>query len=232
MFHSQTGIARQALTTLLAIGALFAAVPVFAADAPAAYPPASSGAASYPIETDWTGFYLGGAIGGAWANASNKTNGASYDTDAVTGTLYGGYNWQVDQYVLGLETDLTLGAADSDKFSTGPITEAVFVPLATARLRAGYAFDNMLLYGTGGISLGAGGIKSRSGATSKTEGVGHAGFVVGAGIEYALSENWRLRGEYLYHGFGEKDYTLADGSKHKVDFKDVHALRAGVAWQF
>ena len=93
--------------------------------------------------------------------------------------------------------------------------------LGTVRARAGFAADRFMIYATGGLAYGN--VKSRTNLTlndptavdsgdpslvgyvanwagSKTE--TKAGYVVGAGVEYALTNNWIIRGEYLYYNLG------------------------------
>jgi outer membrane immunogenic protein len=86
----------------------------------------------------------------------------------------------------------------------------------TLRLRAGYAFDRFLLYVTGGLAYGGTG-SSGSGALGywlpgnyavgttpdATFYVGRSstndwGWTIGAGAEYAITNNWTIKGEYLY----------------------------------
>jgi outer membrane immunogenic protein len=224
-FEISTLVAAIALSTGIVAGS----TQLHAADAPQAesYEPVAG-----TVLTDWSGAYIGAAVGGTWSNAENRSNSNSYDSNGVSGALYAGYNFQVDSWVLGLEADLSLAASGDSKRAAGPITDVYFSPIASARLRAGYALDSTLLYLTGGVAQGAGAVKSVSGATTKTESASHTGFVVGGGVEYAMSENWTLRGEYLYYGFGEEDYTLANGAVQKIDFEDAQTVRVGAAWKF
>src|SRR5512139_187390 len=60
----------------------------------------------------WSGFYVGTMLGGGWDSTSNAFSGYGYEIDAPTSGkgllagVYGGYNEQFANCVVGLETDL------------------------------------------------------------------------------------------------------------------------------
>ena len=90
------------------------------------------------------------------------------------------------------------------------------------RARAGIAFDRALIYATGGaaftgitnsFSAFAPGLGFISDSFSKTR----AGWTVGGGIEYAVTNNWSVRAEYRFADFG-----------HFTDFPFAAVLPAGV----
>lgn len=174
------------------------------------------------------------------------------------GGVQAGYNWQSGSFVYGVEADFD---GLTNKSSGGFVTvipraytnagsaSASISWLATARLRAGLAFDRTLVYATGGIA--AGGVKASSssigtdgstydtflGSVSKTR----FGWTVGAGVEYALTDRWLLRGEGLYYNLGRVSYgvnaqdanTLSEGlsitARHKAD---GFVLRTGLSYKF
>jgi outer membrane immunogenic protein len=70
------------------------------------------------------------------------------------------------------------------------------------RGRAGYAFDRILVYGTGGAASGDVKANFSNDAVSTTTGIG---WTAGAGVEVALAANWTAKGEYLF-------VDLPDGS--------------------
>ncbi len=87
--------------------------------------------------------------------------------------------------------------------------------LFTARPRLGFANGNMLTYVTGGLAvanfdfsqsilIGTSG-RALTGATSSTE----AGWTAGLGIEYAVTRNWWIKGEYLYVSFPNQSASQA-----------------------
>src|SRR5208283_3726253 len=74
----------------------------------------------------------------------------------------------------------------------------------TLRGRAGYAMNNVLLYGTLGIAYGGG--KIQSGAFEETN--THFGWTAGGGIEVGLTRNWSVKAEYLYVDLSDQRYFL------------------------
>jgi outer membrane immunogenic protein len=83
---------------------------------------------------------------------------------------------------------------------------------STTRARIGRAHDRWMIFAAGGLASGhiksssylsGGGADIYSGAEDKTR----YAWTVGSGVEYALSQNWFLRGEYLYIDLGKCDYT-------------------------
>ena len=139
-----------------------------------------------------------------------------------------GYNWQYNSLVLGIEADINgltgrnrsngsfvfagppLGAAGRYTFNNGNSSNY----FGTVRGRVGYAIDRLLLYVTGGLAFGGSGGNSVSasffpgppfaatpdarfttGGGSRNNRVGYA---FGGGLEYAFTNNWSVKGEYLY----------------------------------
>jgi outer membrane immunogenic protein len=134
---------------------------------------------------------------------------------------HAGFNQQFGDFVLGAEGDI--GWADAKK--TAAFSGAV-TPLGTAlttsatselkylgtlRGRIGYAPSSQLhFYATGGLAFGEASVTSSvvanavpalrwDGKKSDTM----FGFAIGAGAEYALTQNIILRGEYLYYDLGD-----------------------------
>jgi outer membrane immunogenic protein len=94
----------------------------------------------------WAGPYLGGNLGYAWGSVHNSAT----KPDGVFGGVQGGYNWQSGPLVFGLEGDIQASAAD-DTFAPWKFSNPWF---GTVRGRLGYAFNNVLVYGTGGLAFG------------------------------------------------------------------------------
>lgn len=218
-----------------AFAAAFAVAPVMAADMPMpdfAAPPAPAPAPSF---YDWTGVYGGLHAGYAWgdysASAPALPRTYSFDGDGFLAGGQIGANWQIDQFVFGIEGDLSW--ADMDGSTVIPATALTATGdnkwLATIRGRAGIAIENVLIYGTAGaaftrINQGVVGV----GSDTNT----HTGWTVGAGLEIGLTENVSVRGEYLYTDFGNKTYNLpAPVGDVRADY-DAHVLRAGINYRF
>ena len=89
--------------------------------------------------------------------------------------------------------------------------------LGTVRLRAGYAFDRLLPYVTGGFAYGGTKASSSSVGTDYTNTDSFAGsssgtrtgYAVGGGLDYWLSSGWSVRAEALYYNLGTANYAVA-----------------------
>jgi len=187
---------------------------------------------------NWTGFYIGGNVGYSWGRSSDTstlTNGAgavlftSADRANMDGVIGGGqigYNWQVQNWVWGLEADIQgSGQKGSRAYlcPTGVCTPpfgviAVFpgpaVPVSldqklewfgTVRGRVGVlATPQVLFYATGGLAYGevkntaTVGLVPVSFSNSDTR----VGYTVGAGVEGAIGGNWTAKLEYLWVDLG------------------------------
>jgi outer membrane immunogenic protein len=129
---------------------------------------------------DWTGFYVGGNIGGAFTNGTgfgitdpNNTLGLdgglvpiafSASPSSVIGGVHAGYNWQVGPtWLIGVEgdfsfTSLKYQGALAPFVSTFPpansfsFSSMKIEDLATIRGRLGYTQSQWLLYVTGGAA--------------------------------------------------------------------------------
>jgi len=223
-------VAVAAVTTVAAITA------ASAADL-AARPYTKAPAMVEPIY-DWTGFYIGGNVGYSWGRSrdtSTLTNGAgtvlfsSIDRANMDGVIGGGqigYNWQVQNWVWGLEADIQgSGQKGSRAFlcPTGVCSPpfgviAVFpgaaVPVSldqklewfgTVRGRVGFlATPRVLFYATGGLAYG----EVRTAETIGAAAFGFSrsdtrvGYTVGAGVEGAIGGNWTAKLEYLWVDLG------------------------------
>ena len=152
--------------------------------------------------------------------------GDSSNTFGALGAQFG-YNYQMQQMVIGFEADLdwTDGVRSTNFVAPPNIASLTNVGhqsaglewLGTARLRAGYAFDRALIFATGGLAYG--GVKAESSA-SEYDGsntdifAGSAsgtkvGYALGGGLEYAFAANVSLKADYLYYDLGKADYAVA-----------------------
>lgn len=218
---------------LAAVAAIGFASVASAGDVPVKAPAPVARAGYY----GWTGFYIGGNLGGSWANNDATyfqplflgSGTASFSQASVIGGGQVGYNWQIGATVLGAEADF-----DARHWS-GSATVAPFVGvptalvnltqeenwLSTVRGRIGFTYGNALLYATGGVAFGetqnsytefvttnAAQTRTLSDSTTKT------GWAAGAGVEYAMWKNVpgkvSLGVEYLYVDLG--DTTLSQGT--------------------
>jgi outer membrane immunogenic protein len=189
------------------------------------------------LAAEWTGFYAGLHAGYGWGDVSNtlvfnpflNVPPAAPTTfhENLNGFIGGGqtgYNYQLNNMVLGIEADIsythfTGSAANSGIVPPGGL-RGIAVPftytqnqeldwLGTVRGRVGFTpINNWLVYGTGGLAYG--GVKASttfndllaaaafigSASTTKT------GWTLGGGAEFALMNNFTAKLEYLYYDLG------------------------------
>jgi outer membrane immunogenic protein len=195
-------------------------------------------APSYAPAFSWTGTYVGANVGGIWGTfgmaqaTTNNLTGAvtslattNVNNSSLIGGVQAGYNWQISQWVLGLEQDYQFTglkqtvafAAPAGTFLTGDTMSVKTDYLAATRARVGMAYDRALLYVAGGLETG----EFDGSAAYVARGVGgspamgftdadklHFGYNVGAGIDYAVTNNVFLGVEYRYINLGKETYNL------------------------
>lgn len=179
----------------------------------------------------WTGLYIGIEGGGGFGGTTFTGLG---DGDATTiGGVFGGhvgYNIQLGAVVTGLEVDGGWAGIDGGHSTNGIQATSKLGWLSSTRGRIGYAFDNWLVYATGGLAF-AGLEASATGAgATATASDTLVGYAVGGGIEMKLSEQFSARLEALHYGFGDTTVALPQGAL-KVD-ADVTTVRAGVSFHW
>ncbi len=207
---------------LFLLSALSAAIsaPVFAAD----LGPDTRMAASAPYA--WTGPYIGAQLGYSFASFSSYSTNLvgtfpvpfGHDVDTFRGGGHAGYNIQLDRAVFGLEADLNFGAGDDERISPAygvaysAKTQSEFD--GSLSLRMGYAFDNLLVYGAGGLAFGdvttdygcIGCVDAASASYRVSD--TRIGWTVGGGAEYALSSAVSARLDYRYVDLGKETETF------------------------
>jgi outer membrane immunogenic protein len=223
---------------------LTASLTAYAADLPSRpLPPAAPVVVQAPAY-NWTGLYLGVNGGYGWGRQDPLALVTSpYDPFAfdINGWMVGGTvgaQIQSGRVVLGVEGDIDWANIKGSitktptilgvpaPFSANLSTEITSV--STIRMRVGYALDNWLLYGTGGVALLGGKTDIRlAGATCNTAGTiacagtsDRVGIAAGGGIEYGFSPNWSTKLEYIWVG---------GGAIHTATFNTV---RAGLNYRF
>ena len=223
-------------------------VSAFAADLPSRVAPIAP-----PPVFSWTGFYLGGQVGYQWTAESSGTvygiaPGAviggepNFNQAGVIGGGHVGYNYQINQIVLGIEGDVEGSTfTGSGPYASGAYrfkTEINFE--ASIRGRLGYAWDRLLIYGTGGVAFASvdntytafpGGTAAGSDYLTSNR----TGWTVGGGFEYFFRPNWSINAEYRYTDLGtHDDLLLASSAGTLADHRHetLNAARLGVSYHF
>ncbi|MGY4629518.1 outer membrane protein [Bradyrhizobium sp. USDA 4486] len=164
----------------------------------------------------WAGPYLGGNIGYEWGSVDNNPAKPS----GFVGGVQAGYNFQNGPWVFGVEGDIQAAGAD-DTFAPWKFSNPWF---GTLRGRAGYAFSNVLFYGTAGLAFG----ELRAQTFGWTESHTSAGWTIGAGAEVGLAPNWSAKLEYLYIDLSTSQFAITGVSNGY----SASVVRAGVNYHF
>jgi outer membrane immunogenic protein len=203
---------------------------------------------------NWTGFYAGIQGGFAWGTSNHRQDDSvqlhrpvqtnDFDISGAVGGGTWGYNWQISQYVFGLESDISASDINgshpqpgSGGFGCGSGPCETFVRwFGTTRARAGVTVsDRTLLYATGGAAYGRlfAQIPSDPAFTGSEN---KWGWTAGGGIEYGLSPNLSVKAEYLFVDFGR--FVYGADHPHGTTLPPATALanfslvRAGLNWHF
>ena len=164
------------------------------------------------------------------------STGQSMNSTTFTGGGQAGVNYQLGRFVVGTEADIEYmrlrGSFASSAAFPGPRPGAVVFNtpsssgsistdwLVTVRPRIGWAFDRLLVYGTGGVAFtnrndslsdidsttNAGVIAVLTASPSR-----HTGWVAGGGLEYAFSNSLSAKVEYLHLDFGDVTEQASGG---------------------
>jgi outer membrane immunogenic protein len=249
----------------IATGSAFAADLPSRKEAPVYVPP--------PPPPMWTGFYGGLNIGGGWdANSGQSGASAYYDPNyaigavpnaavgpnlfflpngntlgsagGVVGGAQIGYNFQFNQFVLGVETDFQ-GTSISGGGNNAPLTlfqspynpNSYLTPIGavtggnvdlswfgTVRGRVGYLITpTLLIYGTGGFAYGQ--VSAFGFSTTPT------GWTAGGGVEWMFAPHWSAKAEYLYVDLsncgGNGGWNIGQSFQPQIN-----VVRAGVNYHF
>lgn len=221
-----------------------------AADAISVYEEPTAPVVFAPAFT-WTGPYVGLHLGYGWGDSTfddvdgwNFTNQQfSVDPDGIFGGAQAGYNWQFNQFVVGIEGELGYLNLDGSAVQPGSPGGDTIASLdggvyAGLSARVGFAFDRTLVYAkAGGVySWGEYHVNDAcnigpcgAGLMSGSETIG-LGYQVGAGIEHAFTDNWTGKIEYSYFDFGSSNVAYATGV-YNADLS-AHTVKIGLNYKF
>ena len=211
---------------------------------------------------NWTGFYVGGYVGGASGrdttatdvNGWNGVPGRQWNYGMGSSIIAGGtigYNWQPvgSSWLYGLEGEfgyIGLKGSAPDPLSPGLDT------VASAKVgnwygvfagRLGYTWDRALLYVKGGGALvqeSTSGIDAcntgacSGGLVNTTGSQTNSAWVIGGGLEYALNANWSVKGEYLYLGVHNTVRSCNAASTFCFDnnIREINTGKLGLNYRF
>jgi len=206
----------------------------------------------------WTGFYVGGNIGSAWANNVWTDNLflTNFNNNSNNGVFIGGGqiggNYQIGSFVIGGEWDFDWASSSNGR---GIITPAGNIavssnnhPITTVAARFGYAFAQWMVYGKAGggwvgnndftVTNLTTGVSLTCGNSTVTCGSSVGGWLVGAGLEYALTNNWTVKLEYDFLGLGNRTFVipatapLLAGDTFTSNNRNVQMIKVGFNYLF
>lgn len=192
----------------------------------------------------WTGLYFGGFAGGSFGDTdfqAGPSGGPSFvdlsvTSSGFTGGAQVGYDWQMDNFVIGAVADIAYSDYKANVSAgipgLGGEAESKLQYLGTVRARLGYAWDRALIYGHGGFAYGKSeqsislnGTEIFSGSQTRT------GWTIGAGIEYKLTDHVSFGTEYAYVDLGNKS-IYDDGDTFVDQDLKFHTIKALINYRF
>jgi outer membrane immunogenic protein len=201
-----------------------------------------------PATYDWTGIYVGAWVGATCMDGelTEHTTAAGPPPVAVDvlwensgcgfkGGALAGYNHQFDNWVVGLEADWGTTSQIATNEEAGGDFAFSMDHLVTMRSRWGYAFDDTLVFATGGVAWAQGDLDGIISADPDHLKGSHWGWTIGGGVEHAITDSFRLRLDYLYTRFNGDNYystSCAATCNEDVEDFDDHEIRVGAIWAF
>jgi outer membrane immunogenic protein len=203
---------------------------------------------------------------GSFLDSTTSGYRSGRDNVGFTGGGQVGYNQQFGSIVAGLEADINYAdinarRSGSSNFAIGGVTGSEALSsrnatdyFGTLRGRVGFLpMERLMVYGTGGLAYGNVDTSTSAAFTTNVPGVGsfastyggshsstQLGYTVGGGVEYAVTDNITLKGEYLYVDLGRSSTTatatsgpvIAGDSFTTRNNTEFSVARAGVNWKF
>jgi outer membrane immunogenic protein len=213
------------------------AAPAIAADLPARTYTKAPAYTAPQVVYNWTGFYIGGNVGGAFAGG----NGLEGSGGRFMGGVQGGADYQfANNWVIGAEAQydwLSNNNGGGVTFPAGTNVTENSNQIGSVTGRLGYAWGPTLLYAKGGyawrdnnnIGVTLAGIPQ----SFSTDGGHKDGYTVGAGLEYMFAPNWSAKLEYQYYNFGSTTFTGGPPEIVGARFRDEeHTVKAGLNYRF
>jgi outer membrane immunogenic protein len=232
---------KKLLLATVALAALGATAPALAADLGAGGYPYATKAPAYAAPLyNWTGFYIGGHLGGAFSSDNNFAglSTGNNGNGRFLGGVQGGADWQfAPNWVVGAEAQYSwlsgnVGAVFPGGFGYTNNQRG----LGSVTGRFGYTWGPGLIYVKGGYAY------SDNNETVTLNGAPVAfaingnhrdGYTLGAGVEYMFAPNWSAKAEYQYYNFGNSNFTAPAALVPFGSFRtDDHTLKAGVNYRF
>jgi outer membrane immunogenic protein len=192
-----------------------------------------------PAQYDWTGFYVGGWAGATCIDGTLTDNGGPTDWEMSgcgwKGGALAGYNQQFDQWVVGLEGDWGTTTDIATNEEAGGDFAFKMNHIATLRARTGVAIDDTLLFATVGGAWAQGELNGIVSGDPNHMTSNHYGWTWGVGVEQAVTDQLRVKLDYLHTAFGG-DHNVTTSCTSVCDVTihgfDDNEVRLGLIWAF
>ena len=209
--------------------------PAFAADLP---PRTYTKAPAYTAPEavyNWTGFYIGGHVGGAFGG-DGAIGGSG---GRFLGGVQGGADYQfANNWVIGLEAQYSWLPSNNNGvlFPANTFVSSNDRGLGSVTGRFGYTWGPALLYAKGGYAWRDNNLSVTNAGVAQgfaTSGNSKDGYTVGAGLEYMFAPNWSAKVEYQYYNFGNTTFTRGPAEIVGASYRnDEHTVKAGLNYRF
>ncbi len=198
----------------------------FAADLPIVRKSQTIAPPTPPPPFTWTGFYVGLNGGYSWGSWDDGIGDSLHPNGGIAGGTIG-FNYQINQFVVGIEGDIdwsgmkdTLAGGVVATGLGGPATGSLSLSykdevLSTLAARFGLAFGRSLVYAKVGGAWADEKFNTSGTITipptvtiSEADSFSRFGWIVGGGVEYAVTNNLTVKAEYNYLDFGNRNNNL------------------------
>jgi outer membrane immunogenic protein len=206
--------------------------------------PLKAAPAPLPPPFSWTGLYIGANIGGAWSQGTITDNltGANLSADS-SGFIGGGqigYNYQISQFVLGIEWDIdgTTISKTSNSVVTalGTLQASASTDwISTLTGRIGVGWDRWLFYFKGGGAWVQNSVTLNNLTTGASAGASNtnSGWTVGLGGEWAFAPQWSAKIEYDWVRLNDwTPTTPAIAGDSLTLSRHIQMVKAGINYRF
>lgn len=201
-------------------------------------------APALPALYDWSGVYAGLQAGYSWGSNRVRIGDVAgpfaplsfrLDDNLAFGGAHAGFNYQLGGFVLGIEGDVEVLDSSSRFVGAGLTGRITQDWQGAARARIGYAFDRLMIYAAGGASFTEYERRVYDGAgLSERLTSARTGWNIGAGVNFAFTDNLILGAEYRYTDFGRNRFASSGAFPGLTGSQELttHAARASIAYKF
>ncbi len=200
--------------------------------------------APYVAAPNWTGYYIGGHVGGVWSTIDFTDVGTNVPFNNDTSGFFGGgqvgYAYQLGNLVIGPEVDV--GGMDLSRSVTEPAAVSVsgfdtvgsvssgFYFDITGRL--GYAWGPSLIYIKGGYAYYGGSLSVNEVGNASVSHSNLGGWTGGAGVEYLINPSWSLKAEYQFFEFNTFQLVIPASGNTYDDRFTAQTFKVGFNYHF